>query len=164
MAEDSAHAAFDALVGRLDYPMFIVTVAAEGERSGCLVGFTTQCSVDPPRFIACLSKNNRTFRVLSEAAEMAVHVVPEDGGGLVELFGGETGDEVDKFERCRWHEGPRGLPLLDDCPAWFAGAVVERVDAGDHLAVLVEPFAAEDGGGGQYSARAAMEVDPGHPV
>jgi len=32
-----------------DYPMYIVTAVAadSGERSGCLVGFTTQCSINP---------------------------------------------------------------------------------------------------------------------
>src|SRR5207248_6722269 len=31
------------------------------------------------------------------------------------LFGARTGDEVDKFTRCRWTSGPAGVPLLDDC-------------------------------------------------
>jgi len=30
------------LVARLEYPMYVVTAAAQGERSGCLVGFGTQ--------------------------------------------------------------------------------------------------------------------------
>jgi hypothetical protein len=47
---------FQRLVAKLDYPMFIATVAADGE--------------------------------------------------LAELFGGETGDEVDKFDRCEWRPGP----------------------------------------------------------
>jgi flavin reductase (DIM6/NTAB) family NADH-FMN oxidoreductase RutF len=154
--------AFDALAGRLDYPMFIVTVHDGREQAGCLVGFTTQCSVDPPRFLVCLSKNNRTFRVAQAAEALAVHVVPEGADDLVELFGGETGDDTGKFEHCRWRSGPRGLPLLDGCPAWFAGSVLERHDCGDHVAFLLEPFAAEAGGGGQFSARRAMRVEPGH--
>ncbi len=40
-----------ALVTEIDYPMFIVTAAAGGRRAGCLVGFTTQCSIHPPRFL-----------------------------------------------------------------------------------------------------------------
>jgi hypothetical protein len=28
----------------------VATVAADHERDGCLIGFATQCSVDPPRF------------------------------------------------------------------------------------------------------------------
>ena len=48
-------AAFDAIVGNLEYPMFIVTTRAGEEPLGCLVGFATQTSIDPPRFIVCLS-------------------------------------------------------------------------------------------------------------
>ena len=114
--------AFEAIAGRVDYPMYIATTRAGDERSGCLVGFATQCSIDPPRFLACISDKNHTYRVLeSGAGSMAVHVVPEQADHLVELFGGETGDEEDKFAQCGWSEGPEGLPVLDDCPSWFAG-------------------------------------------
>ena len=56
-------ATFDSLVGDLDYPMFIVTACADGERAGCLIGFATQASIDPSRFLVCLSHNNRTYEV-----------------------------------------------------------------------------------------------------
>jgi flavin reductase (DIM6/NTAB) family NADH-FMN oxidoreductase RutF len=158
----SAAEAFDTLVGRLDYPMFIVTVGDERERAGCLVGFATQCSVDPPRFAVCLSKNNRTFRVANDVDAMGVHVVPEDAGDLAGLFGGETGDDTEKFARCEWQPGPSGIPVLERCPAWFAGSVLERLDAGDHMLFLLEPFAGEAGEGGQFSSLLAMRIEPGH--
>ena len=49
------HRTFNALASELDYPMFVVTTAAGGAPAGCLVGFATQCSIDPPRFLVCLS-------------------------------------------------------------------------------------------------------------
>ena len=101
-----AEATFNSLVGDLDYPMFIVTACADGERSGCLIGFATQASIDPSRFLVCLSHKNHTYRVAVRAELLAVHFVPEEAEDLVELFGGETGDEVDKFERCAWRPGP----------------------------------------------------------
>src|SRR4051812_34244438 len=103
-------------VGEIDYPMYIVTVSAGDERAGCLIGFATQCSIDPVRFVVCLSDKNRTYRVAQGAEVIGVHLVPADGDELAELFGSQTGDEIDKFARCAWHEGPAGVPLLDDCP------------------------------------------------
>jgi flavin reductase (DIM6/NTAB) family NADH-FMN oxidoreductase RutF len=154
---------FDALVGGLDYPMFIVTAAAGGEREGCLVGFATQSSIDPPTFLALISKQNRTFRVASEADALAVHLAPDDEPELVELFGSETGDEIDKFERCEWSEGPRGLPILDACPSWFAGEVLERLDCGDHVAHLLQPFEARRGHGDEaFPFHRAKRLEPGH--
>jgi flavin reductase (DIM6/NTAB) family NADH-FMN oxidoreductase RutF len=156
--------AFDALVGALDYPMFIATTVAGGERSGCLVGFATQCSIDPERFLVCVSDKNRTYRVLDRGAEaMAIHVVPADAGYLVELFGGETGDDKDKFERCQWSPGPDGLPLLDNCRSWFAGRILETVPLGDHCGRVLEPFDGEAGyDGPAYPFSRAKRVEPGH--
>ena len=158
-----AEATFNSLVGDLDYPMFIVTACADGERSGCLIGFATQASIDPSRFLVCLSHTNRTYRVGIRAALLAIHFVPEEAEDLVELFGGETGDEVDKFERCAWRPGPDGTPLLDDCPNRFVGRVLERIDAGDHDAFLLEPVLAERGTDAEeFSFHRAKRIEPGH--
>jgi len=60
---------FSDLLGRLDPPMFVVTVVAEdGERSGCLIGFATQRSIRPARFLVCVSVRNRTAAVIARAS------------------------------------------------------------------------------------------------
>jgi flavin reductase (DIM6/NTAB) family NADH-FMN oxidoreductase RutF len=151
------------LVSELDYPMFIVTVASGSELAGCLVGFATQCSIDPPRFLVCLSDKNRTYRIADGADAMVVHLVPEEAEELAELFGSETGDTIDKFERCRWRPGPAGIPVLEDCGNWFAGRILDRMDAGDHTAFLLEPFeAASDPGEGPFEFHRARRMEPGH--
>ena len=155
--------AFQSLAGRLDLPMLIVTTAGEDERAGCLVGFATQCSIRPARFLACISDKNLTYRVLQRATAMVVHLVPEDAGHVVELFGGETGDDADKFALSEWAPGPEGLPVLADCPGWFAGRILDRLPLGDHVGHLIEPFAGEDPGeGGWFPFSRAMEIEPGH--
>jgi flavin reductase (DIM6/NTAB) family NADH-FMN oxidoreductase RutF len=151
------------LVSELDYPMFIVTASNGRERSGCLVGFATQCSINPPRFLVCLSDKNRTFRVARDADVVIVHLVPADADALAELFGSQTGDDVDKFARCSWHDGPEGAPVLDDCGNWFAGRILDRVPAGDHCALLLEPFAAHtDGEDAAFTFHRAKRMEPGH--
>jgi flavin reductase (DIM6/NTAB) family NADH-FMN oxidoreductase RutF len=159
----AAERAFHALVGNLEYPMFIVTARAGEEPLGCLVGFATQTSIDPPRFAVCLSHANRTIRRGQEADLLGVHCVPADAEELAELFGGETGDEVDKFSRCAWREGPGGVPILEDCANWFVGRVVWRADAGDHDVFLLEPVAGEAGAGeGEFTFHRAKRIDAGH--
>jgi flavin reductase (DIM6/NTAB) family NADH-FMN oxidoreductase RutF len=155
---------FQKLVAQLDYPMFIATVAMDEERAGCLIGFATQCSIHPPRFLAGISDKNHTYRVAQRAAAMGIHLVPEDATELAELFGGETGDEVDKFERCPWRPGPEGVPLLDDCPNRFVGRILERVDFGDHTGMVLEPIFAEveETHDGQLSFHRAKRIHPGH--
>jgi flavin reductase (DIM6/NTAB) family NADH-FMN oxidoreductase RutF len=159
-----AAATFHRLVGDLEYPMFIVTARAEdGEPLGCLVGFATQTSIDPPRFEVCLSHKNRTFRRGGGAELLGVHCVPAGAGELAALFGGETGDEVDKFARTEWRDGPGGVPILDECSNWFVGRVLWRRDAGDHDAFLLEPVAAEAGPSeDEFTFHRAKRIDAGH--
>jgi flavin reductase (DIM6/NTAB) family NADH-FMN oxidoreductase RutF len=154
---------FERVMTSLDYPLFIVTAAADGEPSGCLVGFATQTSIHPPRFLVGISTKNHTYGVAVSAQALGVHVVEEDDRDLAELFGGETGDQVDKFARVDWHEGPAGVPVLDRSERWFAGRVLDRLDLGDHCGFLLEPIEAEKGDGGpELGFQEAKDIAPGH--
>jgi len=55
------------------------------------------------------------------------------------------------------------VPLLDDCPNRFVGRIVLRMDFGDHVGVVLEPFLAEGHeDGGQLGFLRARRIDPGH--
>jgi len=102
---------FAQLAHALPGSALVVTAAAGEDREGCLVGFATQASMNPPRILVCLSVQNATFETAKVATHLGVPVVPAGRRDLAELFGGETGDDVDKFVRCRWENGPGGEPL-----------------------------------------------------
>ena len=156
---------FNAFVTELEYPMYVVTVAAGGERDGCLVGFATQCSIHPPRFLVCMSVKNRTSRIAAAAPILAVHLVAADRHDLAELFGGETADEVDKLAQWPWREGPGGVPILEGVRNLFVGRVLARFDLGDHVGHLLEPIAAQDEGGAEaLGFQEARDIDAGHPA
>ncbi|EDY60869.2 oxidoreductase [Streptomyces sviceus ATCC 29083] len=129
----------DAFIDRLDPDMCVVTAAADGDRAGCLVGFSSQCSIEPVRYAVWLSKANRTYRVARTAPRLAVHLLTREQRGLAELFGGETGDRTDKFVRVPWREEAGGAVVLDEASAWFVGRVVQRVEGGDHVGFVLEP-------------------------
>jgi flavin reductase (DIM6/NTAB) family NADH-FMN oxidoreductase RutF len=154
---------FAQLVSQLDYSLFIVTAANGEERDGCLIGFASQVSIHPPRFLACLSVKNRTFRIARHAETLVVHLVPEYADDLAQLFGGETGDETDKFARCQWRRGPGGAPLLAGLDNWFAGRVLQRTDFGDHVGFLLEPVEIHHEHSQEpFTFRRGRWIDPGH--
>ncbi|OJZ70163.1 flavin reductase [Mycobacterium paraffinicum] len=136
---DPGEDAFEKLVGVLNYPMYVVTTRADGVAAGCLVGFASQTSIHPPRFLVGLSCKNHTLRVASTATHLAVHVFDREHLDVVELFGSQTGDTVNKFDRCSWHSGPAEMPILDDAAAWFVGEILERFSLGDHIGHLLAP-------------------------
>jgi flavin reductase (DIM6/NTAB) family NADH-FMN oxidoreductase RutF len=132
---------FEKLVALLNYPMYVVTTQADGVMAGCLVGFASQTSIHPPRFLVGLSPQNHTFQVAAGATHLAVHVFDHEHLDIVELFGGQTGDKINKFDRCSWHPGPAQMPILDDAAAWFVGKILDRFSLGDHVGHLLAPVA-----------------------
>lgn len=162
----SGRAAFHAAMAQLDMPMQIVTATApeDGERGGCLVGFAAQCSIEPPRFMVWLSKKNHTLTIARRAEVLAVHFPTPDQLDLAARFGTRSGDHVDKLATERWHEGPQGVPILDEVSRWFAGRITERLDSGDHVAFTLEPFAGSATADGlpQLGFQAVKHLRPGH--
>jgi flavin reductase (DIM6/NTAB) family NADH-FMN oxidoreductase RutF len=159
--------AFEAVVASLDYPMFVVTTVADGELSGCLVGFATQSSIHPPRFLACLSVKNHTYRVAARAERLAVHVLHDHDHETAQLFGARTGDEVDKFALTPWHPGPGGVPILDAAKAWFGGPILEIVDLGDHHGFLLDPVDGDVGDADPddlFTFQQSRDIKAGHPA
>lgn len=157
--------AFAEIADDVNYPMYLVTAATRYERAGCLVGFATQCSIDPLRFAIWISKRNYTFRIASAADVVVVHLARHGDAELAELFGSETGDDIDKFTRCRWRFGPGGAPVLTQCD-WFAGRVLQRFDTGDHAGMLLDPFEGESNRGGvePLGFQDLRRIPPGHPA
>jgi flavin reductase (DIM6/NTAB) family NADH-FMN oxidoreductase RutF len=154
---------FARLLGHVDYSLFIITAAHGNDRDGCLVGFATQVSIHPPRFLACLSVKNRTYRLAAQSPTLVVHAVPDDAEELAVLFGGETGDEVDKFTRCRWEPGPDETPVLSDVDSWFAGRVLGQVGFGDHVGFVLEPtMVHESDSRDTLTFRRGRAIEPGH--
>jgi flavin reductase (DIM6/NTAB) family NADH-FMN oxidoreductase RutF len=157
--------AFNAIVGELNGPAYVVTTAAGRERDGCLVAFASECSIEPPRFGVWLSKPNRTYRAALSAPTLVVHVLRRGDEDLAQLFGAETGDDVDKFEDVEWSAGPDGCPVLTRCD-WFAGTILERVDTGDHVGFLLAPRGGrcERSGTPPLGIQEIGDVPAGHPL
>ena len=155
----------DAFMSRLSPDMCVVTAVAGGERSGCLVGFSSQCSIRPVRFVVWISKANHTYAVARAADCLAVHLLTREQYALAALFGGQTGDRTDKLAHVPWTRGRGGSVILDEAAAWFVGSVEQRVDGGDHVGFVLTP---EDWGsradGPLLRLDDAQDISPGHPA
>jgi len=152
------------LVAAVDYPLYVVTARAGDEVSGCLAGFVTQSSIEPVRFLICISKLNHTFGTARSSGGLGLHALGSDQRDVASHFGELTGDEVDKFEGIAWAPGRTGAPILSECAAWIEGPTIDRMDGGDHEAFLIS---VQDGGVGRhdgcFTLRNASGFKAGHP-
>ena len=155
--------AFDAVVAGLDPPMVVVTAAAGGDRSGCLVGFHSQSSIDPIRYCVWISKANHTYGVIVRATHFAVHFLSDQDHGLAELFGGSTGDTVDKFTHVDVSVGAGETPTIDRCSNRLVARRTSLVDeGGDHVCVIGEPVKVAFAPFAPLRISRVADVTPGH--
>lgn len=132
----------DALVTSTNSAMAIVTASTTEARDGCLVGFHSQCSIEPERYAIWLSKANLTYRVALLASHLGVHLLSSSDRDLAERFGTLTGDDVDKLSRCAWHRGAHDVVVIDQLPHHFIGERKAVIDTGgDHVCFVLEPVA-----------------------
>lgn len=163
---DSWDEDFSTLMASVDPALIVVTAAADGVRAGCVVGFSSESSMSPHHFCLWLSKANHTYRVALRARHLGVHFLTRDQHDLAERFGGDTGEEVDKFGGLELDEAPDGVdvPLLAGCPNRI---VVERLtlldDGGDHVCLSTRVLAAESAGSfAPLRVSHASDFEPGH--
>ncbi len=159
-------AGLDDLLRHGNQPMVIVTTRDdEGNRAGCLVGFTSQCGIEPPRYAVWLSVRNHTYSVARRSTHLAVHVLTRDQRPLATLFGSVTGHEDDKFARCDWADGPFRLPILRSAAGWFAGPARQLTSSGDHELFIVSPQVAHGRVDEQpLSFQDVKDLDAGNPA
>lgn len=156
---------FEQIMGVLDYPISIVTACFENDKAGCLVGFGTQCSIFPPHYLICISKQNYTLEVAVKAKFLTLHFPSADQLELVKLFGETTGDDVDKFSFCPWYKGPYGAVIIKETMDWFVGKIIQRIDLGDHVGHLLEPVASLKASPNQkLGFQEVKKIPAGHPV
>ena len=114
-----------------------VTVLTARQADGTPRGFTansfTSVSLDPPLLLVCLAKTAHSCETFMQADHFGVNILGQDQQALSALFASR---EIDKFQRCAWHEGAGGVPLLDGSLAQFVCVPDRLVDAGDHLVLI----------------------------
>lgn len=156
--------AFDALATAADTAMIVVTVAVDGERSGCLVGFHCQASINPRQYAVWLSKANHTYELAVRAETLAVHFLGDDDRHLAELFGATSGDDIDKFDRTPWSAGPNDVPLLGDCPNRLVLRRHALLDVGgDHVGIIGDPILAQGADDSSPLRLSSIDdLEPGH--
>ncbi|MFZ4235965.1 flavin reductase family protein [Streptomyces murinus] len=115
------------------------------------VGFTatslTSVSAEPPMISFGVGTGASSWPAIAEADHIGVHILGEHQGDLAATF---ARSGADRFGApTAWHDGPEGVPVLDDVLAWLVCRIVARVPAGDHRIVLAEVVLGDPSGGGR---------------
>jgi flavin reductase (DIM6/NTAB) family NADH-FMN oxidoreductase RutF len=127
----------------------VAVITASGDAGP--VGFTAtslaSVSAEPPMLSFGIGTGASSWPAISRAEHVGVHILGEHQEELAATF---ARSGADRFAAPTvWHEGPEGVPVLDDVLAWLVCRVHTRVPAGDHRIVLAEVRLGDPAGSGR---------------
>lgn len=148
-----------------------VCVVTGWNADGGTVGMTCQSfmgvSLEPPMVLISVMKTSRTLAHLTADGRFAVSVLGEGDEAVSAMAGSKA---TDKFEHIPLTTTMSGHQVLTDAPAWFACALEQQVEAGDHVLLIASVVEAGPAASGRrpllfHEGRyGALVADPTVPV
>ena len=125
---------------KLSSGLFLLSTKNGAQINGCIINTVMQISSEPILLTACISKNNLTHDLLLKSKICAVSVLSENiSMDTICRFGFQSGRDTDKFAAFPHNLVQNGAPyIMQNISAYFAGTVVNTVDAGTHTLFIIE--------------------------
>lgn len=115
-----------------NYDLTVVTTRLGDKINGQTVAWVTQASINPPMVAVGISSERYTYGLLKESKVFAINFLPKSRQDIVDLFGFQTGAEVDKFKDFKYRSAVTRSPILNDAAAFLDCKVVKTCQTGDH--------------------------------
>lgn len=156
-------AAIAGVFAQTDRELWLLTVAAQGQRGGLIATFVNQASIVPemPRVVIGLAHQHHSRGLVESAGAFALHLLAEHQLDRVWHFGLESGRDRDKLANLPLRVGETGAPILNDAPAFLECRIEAHWDSGDrtiYLAAVVAGALVKPGP--VLTMRRAVELAP----
>ncbi|GAA4329124.1 flavin reductase family protein [Pigmentiphaga soli] len=133
---DFDSSAFRSALGRFATGVTIVaSLGDDGRPFGLTVSSFNSVSLEPPLVLWSLSLASGSFEALARSSHYTVSVLAADQLELAKRFAARG---ADRFAGVRWRPSARGLPIIEDCAAWFECYNRSRYAEGDHAIFVGE--------------------------
>ena len=120
---------------KLSYGLFVLTAAADGRESGCIINTAGQATDTPNRISITVNKANLTHDLTAQSGKFNLSILSEEATfDTFRHFGFQSGRDTDKFAgypHCR--RSANGLFVVTaGVNAYLSAKVEQTVDLGTH--------------------------------
>jgi 3-hydroxy-9,10-secoandrosta-1,3,5(10)-triene-9,17-dione monooxygenase reductase component len=137
-------ARFRHLMARWATGVSVVTARDDGRDRGLTVNAFLSVSLEPPRVLVSIATEADAWPSIHQSGTFAVSVLAADQRGISQRFASRVRPE-EKFAGIDFHRGSTGAALLDGTVAAFECRVTKEISAGDHVLILGNVVALEEG-------------------
>ena len=132
-------AARKAILERIPYGLYVVTVSQDGEEHGMTANWITQASSEPPMLAVAIENTSKTIGLIRDAHHFGVSLLTTEQRELAAKLGRSSEQAPQKLKGVKTKPAPVArTPVLPDAIGWVECRVVASLPAGDHTLVLGE--------------------------
>jgi flavin reductase (DIM6/NTAB) family NADH-FMN oxidoreductase RutF len=122
--------AWQEVLDRFHYGIYLVTLAADGTYNGMIASWVSQCSHNPPLIALAIRKNRLSHAQIMQTGKFTINLLPKDALPLVKQF--KIPDWRHKFDDVQYKLSSMGNPILESSMGYLDCEVERIVDTGDH--------------------------------
>ena len=122
-----------------EWVVFVISVDENQKPNGMVAARFMKCARHPPLIAVSVGKGNNTHRLIRASKEFVVAVANQDLLEYIDVFGGESGRDSDKFEKTGIETLPSrhiSTPLLKEASVNIECRLENELSAGDGSTVF----------------------------
>ena len=130
---------------RMSYGLYIVCSGNQDKGNGYISNSVFQVTAKPAQIAACCHKDNYTSKIIDKTGSYSISILHNEAEtSVIDKFGYQSGEDVDKLQGMRVEYGGTGVPIvLNSVIAWIECKVVKKVDVGTHIMFIGEVLQTE---------------------
>jgi len=146
------------LLRNLTSPVVAITSERNGKENGMISDAAVRASIVPsvPRVSVYIHKFNYSHDMIFETGRFAMHLLHTRQFDVVRRLGFVSGRDRNKLEGLPHHRGVLGVPVLDECFAYFECRIVNVMDTGSSTLFLGDVVAVGPGAAAAADARGEL--------
>jgi len=116
-----------------------VAVVTARDTDGTPVGFTAtslaSLAAVPPLATFNMARVSSAWHAIENTEHVVIHML---GAGDRSVAAKMSASADQRFAGDHWHQGPHGLPVLNDVTAWMVARIVNRLPVENNAVVVVQ--------------------------
>lgn len=127
----------------MSYGVYVISTWDNGRPTGCTANCAAQITSAPATVMVSINKDNYTNRCIRDCGHFAISILAETSEpSVIGRFGFRSGRDTDKFDGVPYSIKDK-LPVLNDCCAYIACKVIDKMETSTHTVFLGEVIGAE---------------------
>jgi flavin reductase (DIM6/NTAB) family NADH-FMN oxidoreductase RutF len=128
-----------AVLKRLEYGVYIVTMGKGETGNAFTASWVTQVSSDPVLLAVAIHNKHQSARLLNDQASFVINLIPAEGEAVARTYYGPAESGYEKLKASNISNSPNsGNPIISGAAAYLECKILYRIAVGNHTLFVGE--------------------------